>query len=194
MEKKEIIEFFDRLSADWDDDLVRNETVISTILDNAEIGSGQRILDVACGTGVVIGDYLARGAAHVTGIDIAPGMIEQARKKFPDDRVSFVCGDVETTKFPEGFDRVVVYNAFPHFPQPENLIRVLADCLTPGGILTVAHGMSRAAINHHHEGGASHVSMGLLHEDELAALFAPYFDVTVKISNEEMYQVVGVKR
>jgi len=85
----------------------------------------------------------------------------------------------------------VVYNAFPHFPDPENLIRTLSGLLNPGGTLTVAHGMSRAAIDHRHEGAASKVSKGLMHEDDLAAIFGKYLTVTTKLSTEHMYQVTG---
>jgi demethylmenaquinone methyltransferase/2-methoxy-6-polyprenyl-1,4-benzoquinol methylase len=65
--------------------------------------------------------------------------------------------------------------------------------LKPGGTLTVAHGMSRAAIDRHHEGAATAVSMGLMHEDELADIFSKYLTVTTKISNYQMYQVAGMK-
>ena len=87
----------------------------------------------------------------------------------------------------------MVYNAFPHFPEPEALIATLSNLLKPGGTLTVAHGMSRAAIDRHHEGSASKVSIGLMHEDALETLFAEHLTVTVKISNERMYQVTGRK-
>ena len=102
-----------------------------------------------------------------------------------------ICGDVETVDFGKKFDVIVVYNAFPHFPEPENLIRTLSGLLNPGGMLTVAHGMSRAAIDRHHSGNASKVSIGLMHEDTLAALLSKYLTVTTKISNDTMYQVVG---
>ena len=36
--------------------------------------------------------------------------------------------------------------------------------------------------------------MGLMHEDELAAIFEKHLEVTVKLSDERMYQVTGVKR
>ena len=49
-------------------------------------------------------------------------------------------------------------------------------------------------LNHHHSGTASRVSVDLLEENELAALFAPYFDVDTVISDERMYQVAGRKR
>ena len=51
--------------------------------------------------------------------------------------------------------------------------------------------MSRAAIDRHHEGGASRVSMGLIHEDALAAIFRRHLHLTVKISTDRMYQVAG---
>ena len=53
--------------------------------------------------------------------------------------------------------------------------------------------MSRASIDRHHEGAASSVSIGLMHEDELEKLMGLYLTVTVKISNDKMYQVVGFK-
>ena len=104
-----------------------------------------------------------------------------------------ICGDVETVDFGRNFDAIVVYNAFPHFPNGENLIRTLSRLLRPGGTLTIAHGMSRAAIDRHHSGSASKVSVGLIHEDTLAELFSKHLTVTTKISNDTMYQVVGRK-
>ena len=76
---------------------------------------------------------------------------------------------------------------------PENLIRVLSALVKPGGTLTVAHGMSRAAIDHRHAGPASKVSVGLMHEDALAGMFEKHLTVTTKLSTDRMYQVTGRK-
>ena len=192
MEKKDIAEFFDRCAPWWDSDMIRNEDVIAQILDNGGVKEGIHVLDVACGTGVLFPDYLKRGAASVTGIDISPEIAKIAAAKFPEVKV--ICGDVETTEFERQFDAIMVYNAFPHFPDPAHLIEVLAKLTKPGGRLSVAHGMSRAALTDHHAGRASKVSIDLLHEKDLAALFEPYFDVDVMISNDHMYQVAGVRR
>ena len=152
------------------------------------------ILDVACGTGVMIPFYLDRGAASVTAIDISPEMARIAGEKFAGDpRVRVLCGDVEETDFHRTFDRIVVYNAFPHFPNPQRLIRQLASLLKEGRRLTIAHGASREAIDGHHAGPASAVSNGLMQADRLKKLFDPYFEVEVMISNRQMYQVSGVK-
>lgn len=194
MRKQDVIAYFDSRAAGWDGELVKNDTVIGKILDNAEVGEGMDILDVACGTGVMIPFYLDRGAASVTAIDISPEMARIAGEKFAGDpRVRVLCGDVEETDFHRTFDRIVVYNAFPHFPNPQRLIRQLASLLKEGGRLTIAHGASRETIDGHHAGPASAVSNGLMQADRLKKLFDPYFEVEVMISNRQMYQVSGVK-
>ena len=195
MNKQDVIEFFDRMASSWDADMIKNDAVIDKILDNVEIAAGQDILDVACGTGVMFPYYLNRGAASVTGIDISPEMAKIAESKFAsEDRVQVICGDVEEVKFDKKFDRIVVYNAFPHFPKPKRLIKILAGFLKENGRLTIAHGQSRESIDGHHQGSASKVSNGLMTADSLKKLFDPHFDVEIMISNSRMYQVSGVKR
>ena len=191
IETKEVIEFFDRLAPDWDAEMIRSDAIINTILDNAAVTEGKDVLDVACGTGVLMPDYLKRKVASVAGIDISPKMAEIARAKFPQPEVTILCGDVETEDFGKLFDCIVVYNAFPHFPDPERLIARLSGLLKPGGTLTVAHGMSREMIDAHHHGTASHVSNGLMRADELAAIFGRYLTVTTVLSDDRMYQIVG---
>lgn len=194
IKKTDVIDFFDRCAPTWDAEMVRSDEKINTILDNAGVHSGSRVLDVACGTGVLMPDYLSRGAASVTGIDISPEMIRIAEQKFTQDNIRFVCGDVETADVGSGFDAIVVYNAFPHFPDQERLIAHLATLLAPAGILTVAHGASRETIDAHHHGFASKVSVGLMPAEELAAMFAKYLEVTAVISTDKMYQVAGKRR
>lgn len=193
MNKQEIVRFFDRLAPQWDSDMIRSDSVIDTILENAEVRPGVAVLDVACGTGVLVPDYLKRNVSSVTGVDISPEMVKIASRKFQQENVRFLNGDVEEMDRAEAYDVIMIYNAFPHFPEPERLIAALSGMLRPGGTLTVAHGMSRAAIDRHHAEAAGGVSRGLMHEDALAEIFARYLTVTVKISNERMYQVTGKK-
>lgn len=191
MNKNEVISFFDKNAFVWDEQMIRDDKIIDTILTNAEVSAEKDILDVACGTGVLIPDYLARNVASVTAVDISPEMIKIAKHKFQQKNVHIICGDIETIKLPQKYDNIVVYNAFPHFAEPQALIRRLATLLKPKGTLTVAHGMSREQINACHAGAASHVSIGLLEVEELAAIFRKELEVVVQIANEQMYQVVG---
>ena len=192
MEQQDVIRFFDRCAPSWDADLVRNEAVISAILDNAGIRADIDVLDVACGTGVLFPDYLGRNVASLTAIDLSPEMAKLAQQKFP--QVKVLCGDAERTDFGRCFDAVMIYNAFPHFPEPARLIERLAKWVKAGGRLSVAHGMSREKLAQHHAGSASRVSIDRLEAHELAKLFSPWFDVDVMISNDRMYQVCGKRR
>ena len=195
MEKKDVIAFFDRCAPTWDAEMIKSDAKIGKILDNTEVGPDMDILDVACGTGVMFDYYLQRGVASVTGIDISPEMAKIAAQKFAGEpKVQVICGDVEEYAFDRKFDRIVVYNAFPHFPYPKRLIKILSKLLKEDGRLTVAHGMSREAIDGHHSGSASKVSNGLMSAESLKRIFDAYFDVEVVISNRHMYQVSGVKR
>ena len=188
MNKRDIIEFFDACAPSWDADMVKDDGIISSVLDAAGVKEGVRVLDVACGTGVLFPYYLARGA-QVVGIDISPEMVRIARSNHP--TVQVLCGDAECVEFPHSFDSAVVYNAFPHFPDPARTLECLARHLSAGGRLTVAHGMSRERINRHHEGSASKVSRGLMPAAQLAELFARHFAVDCVLDGCDRYIVSG---
>ena len=68
MEKKDIIEGFDRRAPTWDAEMIKSDAKIGRILDNAEVGPDMDILDVACGTGVMFDYSLERNVSSVTGI------------------------------------------------------------------------------------------------------------------------------
>ena len=194
IDTRDVIEFFDRLAPTWDAGMVRNEAVIASILDAAGVVPGAEALDVATGTGVLIPDYLSRGVEHVTAVDISPKMAQIAQGKFAgDDRVAILCADAQEQTFGR-FDCILIYNAFPHFSEPERLFDNLSRQLKPGGRLTVAHGMSRERINDHHRGGASHVSYGLMPARDLAALMACFVAVDQVLSDDSMYLVSGINR
>ena len=194
IDKGQVIAFFDSWAPRWDADMVCDDAVIGTILDNSGVHEGVKVLDVACGTGVLVPYYRARKTASVTGVDISPEMIRISRSKFSFPDTEFICGDAETGFFGDGFGSIVIYNAFPHFADPRQLICNLCSMLASGGILTVAHGMSREKVNSHHGGSAAAISEGLMPAEELADLFARHLEVTCVVSDGRMYQVCGRAR
>ncbi len=193
MYKEDIKEFFDKLAPTWDIDMIKNEDVIKIILDNALVFSGKDILDVACGTGVLIEDYLKRDINKITAVDLSSEMIKVAESKYKSDKVKFICDDILDFNDDEKYDCIVVYNAFPHFIDGEALIKHLSTLLKEGGTLSIAHGMSRDKINKHHEGSANAVSNELMDAEELAKIMNKYLIVKDVISNDLMYQVVGCR-
>ncbi|MCR5211818.1 MAG: class I SAM-dependent methyltransferase [Lachnospiraceae bacterium] len=193
MEIETIRKFFDDLADTWDRDLIIDPGIVNSILDNAAVSKGKTILDVACGTGVLMPFYLEREVKSVTAVDLSPKMIAVALEKYDDQRISFICGDILDVSLPQKYDCIVVYNAFPHFPDQRGLIKRLSSLLKDGGTLTIAHGMSRERINAHHDAAASGVSLGLMEANELEKLFLEHLSVKTVISDEKMYEVVGLK-
>ena len=190
----EIKEFFDDCAPNWDADMIRDDSIINNILDCGEISADKTVLDIACGTGVLFTDYLERKVRKIIGVDLSPEMVKIAAEKFQQyDQVAVLCQNAMDYSPDESVDCVMIYNAFPHFFEPERLIAHLTEILVDGGRLTIAHGMSREKIDRHHQGSASKVSMGLMHEDELANMMAKYLHVDVKISDAKKYIVSGVK-
>lgn len=191
VDKNEVIKFFNAMASSWDEALECNDKVIDKILTNAKAEQGKSVLDVACGTGVLVPYYLERGVSDLTCIDISQNMIEKAKTKFSSNNISFICSDAENYNTNRKYDSIVIYNAFPHFSDPEALIKNLSSQLSTNGILTVAHGMSRQALLKHHNGIREKVSVPLMDLDELVSLFSKYLTVTVSISDDDMFQVCG---
>lgn len=189
--QEEVQRFFDERAEHWDRDQNTDPEKIRRILDNAGVKQGSRVLDVACGTGVLIPYLLEREVARVIAVDLSPEMIRQARCKCSDGRVEFLCGDAAALQPVGEYDAILIYNAFPHFPDPEAMLKNLAGQLAPGGILTVAHGDGREGINAFHKGAADAVSNGLMEAEELAGLMGRYLEITELISEPDIYQVAG---
>ncbi len=192
MNKQDIITFFDSLADKWDDDMIRSDAIIEKILDISAIHEGVSVLDVACGTGVLIPDYAKRNVTDITGIDISSNMVKIAKQKFP--QINFICGDAESHNFGRTFDRIMIYNAFPHFPNQDKLFEHLSSFLNIGGVLTVAHGMSLKQIDTIHQNSASNVSLKLPSSKELSRIIEKHLEPIECFDDEYMYIVSAIKR
>ncbi len=192
MDKKDIINFFDDLAAGWDDEQLNKDEIIEKILDNGGVEAGKDVLDIACGTGTLFPFYRERNVRSVTGVDISPKMVKIAKSKFPETEI--ICGDAEEYNFGKKFDIIMIYNAFPHFPNPERLIKNLSEYLKENCRFTIAHSMSRAEIISRHQKRAAKVSLELPTAEDLAESLKPYFNIDIIISDNEMYQVSGTKK
>jgi len=106
------------------------------ILEYAQLAQGAAVLDLACGTGLGTRAYLDRGF-KVTGVDIAPAMMEVARREFAGLPVKFVTGRAEALPFADAsFNLVSCAQSFHWFDAG----RALSECarvLRPGGALAI---------------------------------------------------------
>jgi 2-polyprenyl-6-hydroxyphenyl methylase / 3-demethylubiquinone-9 3-methyltransferase len=103
--------------------------------------AGRRVLDVGCGGGL-LAESLARAGAKVTGIDLAPGMIEAARLHAAesglgiDYRVS--AAEALVREAPGAYDVVTCMEMLEHVPAPAATMLALARLVRPGGAVFVS--------------------------------------------------------
>lgn len=99
------------------------EHAAQPLLAAAHVGAGSDVVDVACGSGVVA-MHAARMGAHVTGVDLAPRMLELASRLHPG--CTFREASVDAMPFDdETFDAVVCAFGIGHFPDPPAAV---AEC------------------------------------------------------------------
>lgn len=101
------------------------------LLDAAGVGAGTRVLDLACGPGVVEGMAAARGGV-VCGLDFSAAMLAEARATHPS--VQFVQSDAEAVPLPDAsLDAVVSNFGLHHVPRPALALAEARRVLRPGG-------------------------------------------------------------
>jgi len=92
--------------------------------------SGERVLDVGCGTGQLTAEVAQRGA-EVVGIDSSPEMIAGARRNFP--HLRFEVADVAALPYWNAFDAVLSNAALHWVRDQRGAVAAIAEALKPGG-------------------------------------------------------------
>lgn len=109
------------------------------LLEWAGLRSGQRVLDVGCGPGVISGHLatVAGSSGSVVGVDINNELLSVARQ-LNGDRVEHVCASIyDLSRFAMSFDFVYVRLVFQHVAQPDDAMRQVLSTLKPGGYACV---------------------------------------------------------
>ena len=99
------------------------------------IQPGERVLDVAAGTGTS-SKALARAGATVVALDFSPGMVAEGRKRHPD--LEFIVGDAEALPFPPAsFDAVTISFGLRNVSNPQVALGEMYRVLKPGGRIVI---------------------------------------------------------
>lgn len=188
--------YFNERAGKWDESGCSGESrVQGAVLSLVDLKPGDSVLDLGCGTGVMIPFYLAAQAGKIVAVDVSEKMVERAREKFGNEpSVELRASDALSLDEGERFDAAVIYNAYPHFPDKLALVEKVYRMLKPSGRFVVAHGSGKDAINRHHEAVAAGVSCGLRAASEESVLWADKFEIEALVDTPGFYAFSGVRR
>ena len=138
---EQILDQFTRQAAGFSQSpQIRNEAVLNRIVELAHAGSEDTVLDVACGPGLLACAF-AGIARHVTGIDLTPRMLEQAKQNQSAKsltNLTWVQGDATLLPFDDAaFSIVATRFSFHHFVEPVAVLREMRRVCKNGGMVVV---------------------------------------------------------
>lgn len=129
-------------------------------VERLDLKPGMKVLDVACGTGN-LAIPAAKTGAEVTGIDIAPNLIDQAKVRAAAEGVQahFEVGDAESMPYEDGkFDVVMTMFGAMFAPRPDVTAAELLRITKPGGLVAMANWTPEAFTGQMFKAGAKHVT------------------------------------
>ncbi len=136
---------WDKASADYEEYWKKQiEPAQKRLLEMAALRPGERVLDIACGTGLItFPAAMSVGAqGSVVGTDISDRMIERGREESAKQgftNVTFQRADAEALDFPESsFDAALCSLGLMYVPEPKNALRLVRRLLKPGGRMVAA--------------------------------------------------------
>jgi 2-polyprenyl-3-methyl-5-hydroxy-6-metoxy-1,4-benzoquinol methylase len=100
--------------------------------------SGKTVLDVGCGTGMLVREIAAKGAARVIGLDYADPAIQEAKRSPHPDNVEFVTADIMNWTPPARFDVIVTLGTMEHLDEPVSFLRRTTEFLADDGTILIA--------------------------------------------------------
>jgi SAM-dependent methyltransferase len=129
------------MAGDFGKIAIHNEQEGAEFIGRLGLKPGMRVLDVACGTG---NQSLpaARTGAEVTGLDLAPNLLEQARKRAQAEnlKIRFIEGDAEQLPFEDAeFDVVLSMFGAMFAPRPEKVAAEFVRVCKPDGLIAMAN-------------------------------------------------------
>lgn len=184
-------EFFNGLAPTWRKDEKSDKEFIASLLAPVQLKRGDRVLDIACGTGV-LDEYLLSMGLAVDGIDVAENMIDRARKNIANRGANYIVGDFYAYSS-RPYDCLLAFDCYPHFKDKLLFERQAYSLLKPQGTLWIMFDASKQAINARHAKRGAAISVGLESAEKEKQVFLKRFDLIYLEDNDERY-VLGFKK
>jgi SAM-dependent methyltransferase len=142
---------YDQIAQQWHSN-IRAQAYIDRLLRYVDLAleglePGARVLDLGCGTGQPVAEYLVEKGFRVTGVDQSEKMLEIAKQEVPE--AEFIHSDMINVQLASGFGAAIAWDSIFHVERKyhSGLFQKIANALEPGGRLLLSVGGSDAASN-----------------------------------------------
>ena len=187
-------EYYDSIVEQWDDELPEESFARHVAATLSLPRPGGYVLDVGCGGGGMFRELAECGASEIHGVDVSGAMAALARARFASDpRISAVQEDFLRHMVP-GYDVIMAFAVYDHFPDPEEFLYHAHQLLCPGGRLTVAFPADCRRINLMNEELPAGITRPLASADREVLRWERFFAVDCLCDTDSIYLISGVSR
>lgn len=183
-------EFFNSIADNWNnksDDL----NIIEELFKEIDLKKNEDILDLGCGKGIVSPFIYKYTNKKVIGLDLSEKMIEGAKKINCDiSKYEYHCGDFLDYEFNQKFDKIIIFNAYPHFLDKKALALKASKDLKDNGYLIIMHNLGKEKLNSYHHDHADKISSGLASPEIEFESLNNCFDLVKSIDQKDRYLMV----
>ncbi len=183
-------EFFNQKSSSWDN---HNTKSYDVVFNNIKLNVGDKVLDVGCGTGILDDTIYSLTNTRVYGIDISNEMLKIAKEKHKDIDVTYINESFYDYNS-SGFDKIIIYNAYPHFVLLNEFKDSIYRNLNKDGEFIICHSLSRKELDNHHHGMPIELSRNLKEVNLEADFYKDLFEIVYAYEDDKSYVIKGKKK
>lgn len=160
-----VVDYFDEMATIWDNAIFHNKVQIREMIKLSDMKEGDKILDVGCGTGVLV-DFIreVNKLGEIYEVDCSQKMLNMSRaKNYNDSHIMYLKLDIENGISDEKFDIIILYNSLAYLKNKIETLECLArNNLNKGGRIVIFHNYGENQINLFHSCGDRRISNACL--------------------------------
>ncbi len=188
-------EFFESIADNWNNKSDDLNEIENNLFKEIKINENELILDLGCGKGIITPLIYKYTKRKVIGLDLSEKMIEGAKENNKDSlKFEYHCGDYLDYKFKDKFDKIIIFNAYPHFLDKKALASKAYNDLNEDGNLIIMHNLGKDELNKYHHNHADKISNGLMPPKEEEKCLDEYFKLEKFIDENNRYLMVLKRR